>query len=575
MAAAGITERLKVANAKGLDVSLLKATSARFHAAPKEKHVQALAAACAADAGAAAHVAAGLLARLHAAADWLTALKALLTVHRLLREGGEGFAPALVAAGEAAGGRGRGARVLAADNFLDAAAGGGAAGAARFDLSEFVRAYGRFLDETLAAAVAAGWRYELEPAGAPTRLRAAPTAELLRALPALQRALRRLADCAPRGAAAGDAVVGTALAAAVRESLRLHRAVSEGVINLADRFFEMGHADAAAGLECYREAVAGARALSAFYAAVGRTGAGAGDLPAVTPPPEDFIEAMAAYVAEAPRPLAAAGGGGGAPLRRGRGAAPRPGGATAASSGEGGAAPRPRDPGMLLPLGAAAASASPAGSAASAAAPAAGDDVATSPPDALPPIVALDLLAFEDDVAAPAAAAEPAVADAEEDAGAAAAEARAEDAAPAAPAPPPSVMDLMASLDVGAAPPPPAAPPAAPRGFVPAPALPGFVAPFPAPAVPPPTRRAPQSQPAPPGGWPAFAAPAAARPASSNPFAAAVAPAAAPPPPLALAALSPGGHYSGAGGPSPPAAAALAAAGATDPFSGLSPTQWA
>jgi hypothetical protein len=572
MAAAGLSERLKVANAKGLDVSLLKATSARFHAAPKEKHVAALAAACAADAGAAAHVAAGLLARLHAAADWLTALKALLTVHRLLREGGEGFAPALVTAGEAAGGRGRGARVLAADNFLDASAGGGAAGAARFDLSEFVRAYGRFLDETLAAAAAAGWRYELEPAGTPTRLRTAPTAELLRALPALQRALRRLADCAPRGAAAGDAVVSAALAAAVRESLRLHRTVSEGVINLADRFFEMGHADAAAGLECYREAVAGARALAAFYAAVGRTGSGAGALPAVTPPPEDFIDAMAAYVAEAPRPLAAAGGGGGAPLRRGRGAAPRPGGAAAASSGEGGAAPRPRDPGMLLPLGAAAASATPAGSAASAAAPAACDGGATSPPDVLPPIVALDLLAFEDDVAAPAAAAE------EEDAGAAAAEAEAEDAAPAAPAPPPSVMDLMASLDAGAAPPPPpppAAPPAAPRGFVPAPALPGFVAPFPAPAAAPPPHRAPQSQPAPPGGWPAFAASADARPASSNPFAAAAAPAAGAPPPLALAALSPGGHYGGAGGPSPPAAAALAAAGATDPFSGLSPTQWA
>jgi hypothetical protein len=53
----------------------------------------------------------------------------------------------------------------------------------------------------------------------------------------------------------------------LKESRAVYRAASEGVMNLADKFFEMDRPSALAGLEMYKEHVAGSERLSAYYAA--------------------------------------------------------------------------------------------------------------------------------------------------------------------------------------------------------------------------------------------------------------------------------------------------------------------
>jgi hypothetical protein len=206
----GFGERLKVAQArssgtsmKDVDVAALKATSARFHVVPKEKHVRTLQSAASASRSTAIYVATVLLQRVHTANDWLTALKTLITLHRLMREAAEPsvFAEELIKVGSAAA-KGRGGRVLAVDNFMDTATADG-----RFDFSEWVRAYGRYLDEQLDVFTAAGWRVDEEEAGKQSKLRTIPPSELLLLLPGLQRLQRRLVDCVPHGQAATDDVV--------------------------------------------------------------------------------------------------------------------------------------------------------------------------------------------------------------------------------------------------------------------------------------------------------------------------------------------------------------------------------
>ena len=54
-----------------------------------------------------------------------------------------------------------------------------------------------------------------------------------------------------------------ALYVVLKESFKLYKALSEGLINLADCFFEMDHAAAAKGLDAYREAIAGSNRLQA------------------------------------------------------------------------------------------------------------------------------------------------------------------------------------------------------------------------------------------------------------------------------------------------------------------------
>ena len=91
--------------------------------------------------------------------------------------------------------------------------------------------------------------------------------QLLRQLPILQRLQQRLMDCKPGGAAAHDHVVQAALMAVLKESFKVYKAISEGIINLADRFFEMEYLEAQKGLEIYKESIVGNTRLQVLYPA--------------------------------------------------------------------------------------------------------------------------------------------------------------------------------------------------------------------------------------------------------------------------------------------------------------------
>lgn len=382
---ATFTEKLKVAGAKvggdhkELNVAVIKATTSQFHVVPKEKHVRTLKLGVQPSQGRrnVLHIITELHRRLQESTDWLTALKTLITIHRLMRETEPAFMDELMrysnSLAQGAGGAGAAApspRLFCSDNFIDRSS----TGEGRFDFSEWVRAYGKYLEEQLAVYAALKWYVEMEAPGAPSRMRSLPPRELLQQLPHLQRLERRLLDCVPRGAATHDPVVLFSLGLVVKESFKVYKGVSEGVINLADAFFEMDYNDATRGLEFYKESIGASDALSGYYGTIGQIDEikRAMQLPHLTTMPADFLSSMEAYVAEAPRQLGAAGDAPapkrGAPLRKGKllqatgsGGALRV--ASGVSAGAAAAAAAAvsglRDPGMVLPLPS---SASPAAS---------------------------------------------------------------------------------------------------------------------------------------------------------------------------------------------------------------------
>ena len=61
----------------------------------------------------------------------------------------------------------------------------------------------------------------------------------------------------PAAAAASESRtwVQASLLLVLTESFKVYKAISEGLINLADRFFEMDHLDAQQGLEAYKESL--------------------------------------------------------------------------------------------------------------------------------------------------------------------------------------------------------------------------------------------------------------------------------------------------------------------------------
>ncbi len=99
--------------------------------------------------------------------------------------------------------REKGGHILRVDDFLDMSAGS----EGRFEFSEWVRAYGRYLDEQLSVYSSINFYLETEDAGAESRMRNLNTQDLLFQLPKLQRLLQRVTDCIPRGSTAKDPIV--------------------------------------------------------------------------------------------------------------------------------------------------------------------------------------------------------------------------------------------------------------------------------------------------------------------------------------------------------------------------------
>ncbi len=63
--------------------------------------------------------------------------------------------------------------------------------------------------------------------------------ELLEKLPRVQRLMGRMLACMPEGSAAQHPIVLTSASWVLKESRSIYKIVSEGVMNLADKFFEM------------------------------------------------------------------------------------------------------------------------------------------------------------------------------------------------------------------------------------------------------------------------------------------------------------------------------------------------
>lgn len=83
----------------------------------------------------------------------------------------------------------------------------------------------------------------------------------------------------------------------------MYRAISEGVINLADQFFDMDRIDARKGLEMYREAIESTERLQSFFNAIQSMPAGNQmTFPQLQPPPSDFLTQMEEYVKGAKGP---------------------------------------------------------------------------------------------------------------------------------------------------------------------------------------------------------------------------------------------------------------------------------
>ncbi|WIA23438.1 hypothetical protein OEZ85_000192 [Tetradesmus obliquus] len=158
-------------------------------------------------------------------------------------------------------------------------------------------------------------------ATASIKLKDCATPELLQHLPRMQRLMGRLLMCIPEGAASAHPIILTSCSWVLKESRSVYKAASEGVMNLADKIFEMERAQALQGIELYKDNLALCERLNAYYAAMQNLPALRNIIqyPQLAPLPADFLTAMEEYVREAPKGLDPNAAGAGSPRRGGAG----------------------------------------------------------------------------------------------------------------------------------------------------------------------------------------------------------------------------------------------------------------
>ncbi|KAH0970275.1 hypothetical protein GBA52_022431 [Prunus armeniaca] len=234
--------------------------------------------------------------RLSKTHNWAVALKTLVVIHRALREVDPTFHEELMNYGRSR------SHMLNLAHFKDDSSPNA------WDYSNWIRTYALFLEERLECFRVLKYDVEMDR----PRTKDLDTAELLEHLPALQQLLFRVLGCQaslfnttkqmPQGAAVHNFVVQLALQMVASESIKIYQAISDGTVNLVDKFFEMQRHDAVKALDIYRRAGQQAERLSEFYEVCKSLDIGRGDkFIKIEQPPASFLQAMEEYVREAPR----------------------------------------------------------------------------------------------------------------------------------------------------------------------------------------------------------------------------------------------------------------------------------
>ncbi|KAH0993261.1 hypothetical protein GBA52_004744 [Prunus armeniaca] len=271
---------------KALDVAIAKATS-HDEALPKEKHVLTILNAVSAlrPRAEAAYCIHGLARRLSKTHNWKVALKTVIIVHRALREVDDTFCDAVVKYSWSRG------HMLNLSHVWDGSS------SSALDFSAWVRTYASYLEERLECFRVLKYDAQKDH----SRTKELDTPDLLRQLPALQQLLSRLLDCQPKEGTVCNCLIQFALSMVAGESAKLYAAITDGNVNLLDKFFEMQHDDAVRALEIYKKSRSQEERLCEFFEICRSFNFGrALKFIKIQQPPASFLTTMEDYANDAP-----------------------------------------------------------------------------------------------------------------------------------------------------------------------------------------------------------------------------------------------------------------------------------
>ncbi|XP_034384700.1 clathrin coat assembly protein AP180 [Cyclopterus lumpus] len=213
-------------------------------------------------------------------ASWVVVFKALITTHHLMVNGNERFLQFLASRNT----------LFNLSNFLDKT------GSHGYDMSTFIRRYGRYLNEKAFAYRQMAFDFGRVKKGADGAMRTMSVEKLLKGMPTLQSQIDALLDFEVHAPELNNMVINACFLLLFKDLIKLYACYNDGIINLLEKFFQMKRSQCKDGLEIYKRFLTRMTRVSEFFKIAEQVGIDKNDIPELTQAPESLLESLETHL---------------------------------------------------------------------------------------------------------------------------------------------------------------------------------------------------------------------------------------------------------------------------------------
>jgi len=276
---------------QGLAKAVCKATTEEI-IGPKKKHLDYLLH-CTNEPNVSIPTLANLLIERTLNPSWVVVYKGLITIHHLMCYGNERFTQYLASSNSN----------FQLSNFLDKTGvqgnGGGVGGPIRgYDMSPFIRRYAKYLSEKSVSYRTVALDFcKVKRGKDGGTLRTMSGDKLLKTLPVLQAQIDALLEFDCTSQDLNNGVINSSFMLLFRDLIRLFACYNDGVINLLEKYFDMGKKQARDALDLYKKFLIRMDRVAEFLKVAENVGIDKGDIPDLAKAPSSLLEALEGHLA--------------------------------------------------------------------------------------------------------------------------------------------------------------------------------------------------------------------------------------------------------------------------------------
>ncbi|KAF3702744.1 Clathrin coat assembly protein AP180 [Channa argus] len=196
-------------------------------------------------------------------ASWVVVFKALVTTHHMCVYGNERFIQYLASR----------TSLFNLSNFIDKT------GSHGYDMSTFIRRYGRYLNEKAFAYRQMAFDFTRVKKGAEGVMRTMTTEKLLKGMPVLQTQIDTLLEFDVHPKELNNGIINAAFMLLFKDLVKLFASYNDGIINLLEKYFKMKKSDCKEALEIYKRFLTRVTKIGEFMKLAETVGVEKNDIP--------------------------------------------------------------------------------------------------------------------------------------------------------------------------------------------------------------------------------------------------------------------------------------------------------